>query len=305
MTAESITTTQGFDTARQLFMSRFGAYRWLLGGLSEDKRCDIYVILQFLAKALELLDEEPHGLAPGAHWEKLRDELRRASGGSGQESWSIALLDVVDRNQIAKQWIFEVLDGIDLWARFRTFPTADYLRQFACKIGGGTMNMLVPIVDVDRPHFESHASEAGKAIALNHILLGLSHDLRRNRNLLPRDMLDQFAVEPTRVDSPEAQSSFCRLIRTLASQIELDFFEAAPLIGYLSFDGQRVMKSLLGLHWELLTRIKENPLTLLEHTLALTRRELAKLKMKHLLGIEGSGVPFVVAGTPHGAHHGH
>jgi hypothetical protein len=63
----------------------------------------------------------------------------------------------------------------------------------------------------------------------------------------------------------------------------------------LTFDGQRVLKSLLAVHWELLNRAKENPGKLTTQALELNRRDIGRFRLKQLLGTEGSGVPFVVA----------
>jgi hypothetical protein len=85
------------------------------------------------------------------------------------------------------------------------------------------------------------------------------------------------------------------LIRSIAAKIELDFFESAALLNHLVHDGQRVLKSILAIHWELLNRIKENPAMLLAQSIALNRREMGVLRLKQLLGTEGSNVPFVAA----------
>ncbi len=286
---------QGLQTSRQAFQQRFSRQRWLLGNLSGEKRRDIYVVMKYLSKCLEILSEKPPGLCPGSNWESTRDELRSAVLGKGQYPWAETIVEVVNRKLIAKQWLFDILDGIDLWTRFGTFQTYEELAHFACKVGGGTFNLLVPIIEFENPNYEAQAAATGQAVALTQILLGYNADLVQGRCMLPADMLNQFGVTPSEIHSDEQRNGFCRLIRAFACRIELEFYDAAPILRLVSYDGQRILKSLFAWHWELLTKIKLDPLRLLTHSVQLSRAENAKLRLKHLLGIEGSSVPFVIA----------
>ncbi len=300
--SDPATLQQGFESSRQAFQQRFSGQRWLLGNLSEEKRRDIYVVMNYLSKCLELLSEQPTGLIPGTHWESTRDELRHAVLDKGQDPLSNTIVEVANRKSIAKQWLFDILDGIDLWTRFRKFQTYDELAHFACKVGGGAFNLMIPIIEFENPNYEAKAAATGQAIALTQILLGYKADFDQGRCLLPADMLKQFGLTSTEIQSDEQQHAFCRFVRALAVRIELEFYEAAPILRFLSFDGQRVLKSLFAWHWELLTKIKQDPLRLLTHSIELSRGEMAKLRLKHLLGTEGAGVPFVAAGLAQNGH---
>ena len=55
--------------------------------------------------------------------------------------------------------------------------------------------------------------------------------------------------------------------------MEWDFFEAAGLLPQLSYEGQRVLKSLFAVHWQLLNKIKESPLDLLVRPAAIAPRD--------------------------------
>lgn len=293
---------RGFVECHKSFNQRFGAYRWLVGNLSAEKHRDVYVIFGFLGNALTLLTEKPPGFTPATAWENTRDELRQAILGQSHDPLALAVVDVVNRNSIAKQWLFDVLDGVDLWCRFGQFERYEDLAHFACKIGGSTLNALIPIVEVELRDYESMGAGMGQAMALTQILLNLGPDLKRKRCFLPKALLKSHGLTLLNLHSPEQRDSFAKLIRFLAAQIEQEFYQAAPLLNYLSFDGQRVLKSLLAWHWELLNRLKQDPLYLLDHHLALSRSELAKLRLKHLLGTEGAGVPIVAAARPASQH---
>ena len=295
---------RGHADCQKAFSRKFGSYRWILGNLSADKHRDCYVILGFLGKSLTLLAEKPFGHAPATAWENLRDEMRQASLGQSQDPLCVAVADVANRYSIAKQWLFDVLDGVDLWVRFGKFETYEELAHFGCKIGGSTLNALIPVLEFEQRDYEVAGAGMGQAIALTQILVSVASDQQKQRCFLPRNLLRIHDVSLGDIHSEEQRKQFGKLVRHLATQIELEFYEAAPLLNCLSFDGQRVLKSLLAWHWELLNRIKQHPLLLLEHRVELNRREVAKLRLKHLLGTEGTGVPIVAAAHPpnHNAH---
>ncbi len=295
---------RGHADCQKAFSSQFGSYRWILGNLSAEKHRDCYVILGFLGKSLELLSEKPFGHAPATAWENVRDELRQASLGQSQDPLSVAVAEVIERHSIAKQWLFDVLDGVDLWVRFGKFETYEELAHFACKIGGSTLNALIPVLEFEQRDYEVAGAGMGQAMAMTQILLNVAPDQQKQRCFLPLGLLRNHDLSLADIHNEEQRTRFSRLVRYLAAQIELEFYEAAPLLNYLSFDGQRVLKSLLAWHWELLNRIKQDPLSLLEHRVALNRREVAKLRLKHLLGTEGAGVPIVSAAHPHN-HNAH
>lgn len=289
---------RGFADARQIFNQHFAAYRWLLSNLSAEKHADISVILAFLSKALGQLGQTPQGHAPAANWEKLRDELRSALVQQSKDPLSCCVIDVAERNSIAKQWMFDMLDGVDLWIRFGGFHSFDALAQFACKTGGSTLMAIVCVLEVERPGFEELAAGAGEAIGLTQILVHSQAALRRGRCLLP---IDEFKAQGISLDDaqpPDQRLKFCRMVRSFAARIEQEFYESAGLLHHVSFDGQRVLKSLFAWHWDLLNHLKQDPLSVLTGRTDLSRRELAVLRLKHLLGTEGSGVPIVAAAGP-------
>lgn len=287
---------RGIADARQVFAKHFAAYRWLLSNLPTEKHSDIFVLLSFVIKALQQLGEPPLGHLPSAQWDQLRDELRKAIVGQSTDPLCTALVDVVERHSIAKQWLFDILDGVDSWIRFGAFRTYEQLAQFGCKTGGSAMMALVCILEAERPGFDADAAGTGEAIALTQVLLHTHDELRRHRCLLPMDELHALGISLDETLDEKKKLDFGRFIRSIAARIEQEFFESARVLQYVSFDGQRVLKSLLAWHWELLNRVKQDPLAVLSGRLELTRREAAVLRLKHLLGTEGSGVPFVAAG---------
>jgi phytoene/squalene synthetase len=289
---------RGFADARQVFNQHFAGYRWLLSNLSAEKHADINVILAFLIKALAQLGQPPQGHAPAANWEKLRDELRNALVQQSKDPLSCCVIDVAERNSIAKQWMFDMLDGVDLWIRFGGFRSFDTLTQFACKTGGSAMMAIVCVLEVERPGFEELAAGAGQAIGLTQVLVHSHAALRRGRCLLPSDELKEQGISLDETQPQDQRQPFCRMVRSFAARIEQEFYESAALLHHVSFDGQRVLKSLFALHWELLNHLKQDPLSVLRGRTELSRREMAVLRLKHLLGTEGSGVPIVAAAGP-------
>jgi phytoene/squalene synthetase len=285
----------GREASRSIVARRFGRCRWMLSGLSDGQRADAFVVLHYLSTALDLMAEVPEGLTPGTDLEAIRDELRQTNMGRGSDPLAVGVIELAERLRIPKEYVFQVIEGIDLWTRFRRFTTYDDLAHFACKVGGGAMNLLVPVIEFERPNYERAAIFTGQAVALTQVLASVGSDLQHGRCLLPQQWLTRHKLQPDDLQLERDRVVLCQLIRELACRIELDFYEGGPLLHHLSFDGKRVLKSLLAWHWELLNKLKHEPAAALAQRVELSRSEMARLRLKHLLGTEGAGVPIVAA----------
>ncbi len=287
----------GFRHVHEMFKREYPIYGWMLGGVAGEVRRDIQVYLAFAHQVLGLMTQPPAPLATSPAWDAARNQLRETLNSTTNDPLHAALVDVIRRRRIPKQLPFDLFDGVDTWIRFGRFDSYEAMAHFAAETGGSTMNALVAIVGFDRSGFEQAAAKAGQAVALSHLLRQSGLPTEHARSYLPVDFLRKYQLKADELDphnhDPEFDQRFAMLIRALASRIELEFFEGASLFPYLNFDGQRILKSLFAVHWYLLNRIKEDPCHALNTPIGLSRRESIRLRIHHLLGTEGSGIPFV------------
>ncbi len=293
----------GSKHAVQLFRMELADYRWIFGGLSGEDLQDVSVYLGFVRQTLDLLGERANSAGASETWEAARSELRAACAGSTSNAMCAALAELLRRRRIPQQLPFDLFDGVDWWIRFGRFATYAEWAHFAAQLGGSTLHALAILVGCDRPGFESAATQAGQALALTQILGRLGTPCDSQRCLLPAEVLSQCHLEPDDLLADDHGKRFAGMIRGLAARVELEFFEGTALSSYLSFDGQRVLRSLFAVHWHLLNRIKEDPLHLLQTPNRLNRLEWLSLRFHHVLGTEGKGNPWVAAmKDTHGGH---
>ena len=294
----------GFKHAAQLFRMEMADYRWIFGGLSGADAQDVSVYLAFARQALDLLSERASPAGTSEAWEGARSELRAAYANHSTNALYVALVDVLRRHAVPEQLPFDLFDGIDWWIRFGKFATYDEWAHFAAQLGGSTLHALAVIIGCEHRGYESAATQAGQAMALTQMLGLAGSQCTSERCLLPADVLSQCHLDPNDLLADDHGKRFAAMVRGLAARVELEFFEGTSLAAHLSFDGQRVLKSLFSVHWHLLNHIKQDPLHLLHAANQLSRLERFSLRLNHVLGTEGSGNPLVAAmKSPHGSAH--
>ena len=297
-TAKSNIVQQGYHDSRQVCRTSFGDYQWLFGNLTREQQKDLCPIFAYLHHCVRLLRFSGPRNKPSTEWSDWRDEVRSALTGKSDHSQLCALIDVFERYGIAKQFLFDILDGVDSYIRFGKFDTFEELVNFASRIGGSTVLACLPIIDIEKDGYEEVAMHCGEAVFLTHILGCAGIDAKDDRVFLPREDAERAHCDLEQIKTDAHYKPFANLVRTLASRIEMEFFEASPLIDFLSFDGQRIMKSVFAVHWELLNKCKHDPYVLVDHVNQLSRTERLRLRWKHILGTEGKGVPILLASTP-------
>ncbi|QEG21162.1 squalene/phytoene synthase family protein [Mariniblastus fucicola] len=292
MPTSNETLQRGFKSARSAVRSMFRDSIWVCNNLPGEKRRELDVLGSHLVRCLDMLDLESSEGLPLDVWKEIRDELSDAFCGNPATAEQAALAAVVERYQIPKQFIFDMVNGADYWIRFRNFQTWEQLDTFASNLGGSAMAASCKLVGVSKPGYEVPALKCGKAIFLTQRLAKCYTDLKANRNFLAAEDLDRFKLEIHRVKMKQECPELKRFVRFTASRLEKLFVEAGKLIPYLNFDGARSVTSLLCMHWRMLTRLRLEPESIYNPQGVLTRRDLLGLKSRHVLGVEG-GIPII------------
>jgi len=289
----------GFKTARSAVRSLFRDAAWVAGNLPKETRRDLSALGSHLVRCLDLLDLESSEGLPLDVWKEIRDELSDAFCNNPQMPEHAALAYVVQRYEIPKQFIFDMVNGADYWIRFRQFETWEQLDTFASNIGGSTMAAACRVLGVEKSGYEVPALYCGKAIFLTQRLVNCVADLKANRNFLAIEDLERFKLEVHRIKMKQECPELKYFIRFTVSRLEKMFVQAGKLVSHLEFGASRSITSLLCMHWRMLTQMRLHPEIIYNPQGVLARKDLLSLKSRHLLGIEG-GIPILPQG-----HAGH
>lgn len=281
------TLLRGFKNSRSAVRSMFQEAMWATNNLPREKRRELNALGSHLVRCLDLLDLESTEGLPLDVWKEIRDELSDTFCGKAQTPEQVALAHVVQRNQIPKQFIFDMANGADYWIRFHKFETWEQLDTFASNISGSAMAAACNVLGVEKPGYEIPAIHCGKAIFLTQRLANCVADLKANRNFLAEEDLDRFKLDVHRIRMKQDCPELKQFVRFSIWRLEKLFAEASKLTSHIEFGGSRSITSLLCMHWRMLTRMRINPECIYNPQGVLTRRDLLGLKSRHLLGTEG------------------
>jgi phytoene synthase len=289
---------QGFRISHMVVNKFFANVRWMMSNLTASHRRDLDPLLHHLIKVIDLLDlRSADGMSLDV-WYETRDELETALAGAFASNELAALEDVVQRYNIPKQFLFDPLNGADLWIRHNRFATYDELLSFVGQTGGAWLTSVVPVLGAIKPHYEADAIDCGKAVMLTQLLANLVPDAKNNRIFLAEEDLNACEIEIQRLKLRKSMPNLKHLVRLYCWRIEKLLDSGSHLLGHLDFDGRRSLTSLLGWTWTTMNQMRINPESILNESGVLSRRDIFMLKAKHLMGLEGR-LPFDVSSNNH------
>ena len=292
---------RGYRSCRGAVRRYFKPQLWASVNLPREQRRALDAILFNLMRTLDLLDLESADGRSLDVWFEVRDDLSDAFRGKCTSVELAALVDASRRFNVPKQFIFDPLRGADLWIRNQKFQTFAELESFCSYVGGSSLVSAMPILGVTKPGFEVLAIDCGKAIMLTQLLANCVNDIKRNKTFLAQDDISQCELDIPRLKLRRPSPSLVHFVRLYASRIEKLFFRAKHLAEYLDFDGNRTLKSLLAIHWQMLLKMQLTPETILEDQGVLNRHERLALKSRHLLGLERD-IPICLAAKSNHLH---
>ena len=290
---------RGYKMCSAAAKLEFGPYTWVASNLPGPRRRGIAALMNHMARCIDLTDLESSDGLPLDIWSEIRDDLSDAFLDEYTTADLAALVDTTRKFDVPKQYFFDMLDGVDVWIRNREFPTYDELEVFAGRVGGSAMAAAIPIMGHVKEGYEVSATKAGQAVFLTQLLANLVPNLKLNKPFLAQDDMEDTEVVVHRLKMRQAGKELRYLVRLYASRIEKLFYDGGHVVDYLDFDGRRSVTSLLAVHWAMLLKMKREPESVLERDGVLSKRDLFKLKAKHVLGTEGK-IPII---PEHDDHH--
>jgi phytoene/squalene synthetase len=233
--------------------------------------------------------------------EDLREDFRNNFMEEESTDQFPALLDTMQRFSIPQQYLHDIVAAADMCGRIERFTSFDQWLQLGCRLGGGTLLSLLPIVGIEKPEHEQSAIQCGQAIYLTHLLADITDEIQKLEYFLPAEDVDEFQVNLAKHNPAKPTREMSRLIRLQVSRIEKLFQGGGLVVNHLNLDGQRVMRTVVSVYWNLLMKIKLEPEKFLTGQGNLTRREQLWFKLKHLMGLEG-GVSVLPDPSEHEHH---
>lgn len=263
-------------------------FMWVTRNLPKDQQLAVNALLNHLIRTADYLDlESSNGLSLDV-WCEFRDDLSEAFLDSYASADLVSLVSTCRQYNIPKQYLFDMLDGVDGWIRHRGFDSYSDLEVFAYRFGGAAMTAAVPIVGYVKEGYEESAVAAGQAVFLTRVLASLVQDLKVNKLFVAKQDLEETELSISRMKVRKVCPGLKHLVRLYGARIEKLMYKGGHLYEYLDFDARRCFTSLMGMHWAMLMKMRLNPEIVLDPDGVLTKREMFGFKTRHVMGLEGN-----------------
>jgi len=228
--------------------------------------CAVYA----LARRIDDIADGPAG--PSAKQQALADVRAsiRSLSAAGDDDVLIALGDACRRFPIPVSAFEELVDGAEMDVAGATYETFDDLLAYCRCVAGATGRLTVGVFGVRRRQdVATRANALGVAMQLTNILRDIREDAEMGRTYLPHEDLERFGCDLTERDPVAAAA----LIGFEAARAQRWFDEGVRLLPLLDRRSAACAGTIAGIYRQLLDRIRERPLSVFEHRVALSRWE--------------------------------
>lgn len=238
------------------------SFYWSFWLLPRDKRNAMCALYAFSRRADDIADgdlPESSGGIEGRRQElnNWRESFQQAIEGQSNDPILLALADTIERYEIPKQYLLDILDGVEMDLTECRFETFEDLNRYSYRVASAVGLACIHIWGFDGKDAIEPAIKCGQAFQLTNILRDLKEDAQRDRVYLPLADLRKFDYTPEELKRGVCDERFAALMRFEIDRAEQLFREAAPLQKHLQRDGRRILGTMTVTYRQLLCKIKQ------------------------------------------------
>ncbi len=169
-----------------------------------------------------------------------------------------ALADVVGRHQIPHEYLFAVIQGVEMDLEPAGFQTFDDLCRYCYHVAG-----VVGLCCIHMWGFHDHraldrAIDCGIAFQLTNILRDLGEDAEMGRLYLPREDLQRFGLTADDISNHCRDERFVELMKFEVQRARSYYRRAEELFEHLEPAGQPILSAMLRIYGGLLRQIERS-----------------------------------------------
>lgn len=216
----------------------------------------MYALYAFMRHTDDLIDRD-------APQDQRRDELAawrvaldNAFADESEHLLLPAVVDTVRRFDIPREYLYEVIAGVEQDLTPSVFRCFDDLRKYCYRVASSVGLACIHIWGFKGEEPRDPAIECGVAFQMTNILRDLDEDLRRGRIYLPLEDLDRMGYSPEDLRNRVVDDRFRALVRFEVERTEQLYRDAALLFPHLKRDGRRILRMMVATYRALLEEIK-------------------------------------------------
>ncbi len=206
----------GVEQLAQAVLSHHArSFRWGQFFLPPDVADEAAVVYAFCREADDAVDEAADPEAGAVALQALRAQFE---GRSPRTPLVERFCDIVERRQIPKSAVQDLLDGIAQDTGPVTIQDDGELLRYCYRVAGTVGVLMCGVLRVTDREAIQNAIDLGVAMQLTNICRDVREDLDRDRVYLPKTRLDAFG--PDAITGPRAREAVRQVVRDLLAMAD-------------------------------------------------------------------------------------
>ena len=184
-----------------------------------------------------------------------REGLASTYAGAPEGRVFVALQDVISAYNIPREYLEEVINGVEMDISKARYPTFEELREYCYRVASAVGLICIEIFGYNDPSAREHAVELGLAMQLTNIRRDVEEDVARDRVYIPQEDLERFGCSEEDIFRGRVTDNFRDLMRFQVGRAR-ERFRACPamlhntysrLLDRIEASGYRVFGNRIGL----------------------------------------------------------
>jgi phytoene synthase len=222
--------------------------------LPKQKRLAMCAVYAFMRECDDLSDEAGATRAALDQW---REELDLALDG-GQVAHKIwpAFVDAVNRYQIPRAYLYDMIEGVTSDLSFEQPKTFQELYQYCYRVAGVVGLTITHIFGFKNSKALEMAEKCGIAFQLTNILRDVGEDAGLGRSYLPVDLMRQYEVGEEDLKQGQVSPRLHALLEDLGKRAREYYQFSRPMIEMVDRDSRSSLWALIEIYSRLYRRIE-------------------------------------------------
>ncbi len=261
-------------------------YSFLL--LPPRRRMAMCALYAFLRQTDDLADEPGTVEGKSKALDQWRASLEAAIDGDRYD-WPglAALADTVDRHEIPRKYLHEVIDGVAMDVEPRPFERFEDLYAYCYRVASAVGLCCIHIWGYrsEQGEAERLAEKCGIALQLTNILRDVREDARMGRVYLPQEDLDRFGVTIADLSADHPSPRVKDLFAFQGCRAYEYYAESAPLLRLVAPMGRPVLRAIVGIYRALLDEIARRDYDVLAGRISLSPWKKALITVRSIAAL--------------------
>lgn len=168
----------------------------------------------------------------------------------------LAISDMVARHHIPHEYLFDVIDGVEMDLFPLEINSFDDLKRYCYHVAGAVGLCCIHVWGFHDERAVPLAIDCGLALQITNILRDLGEDASQGRVYLPGEDLKRFSYSPDDLRRQVLDDRFRSLMQFEVERTKTYYKRAEELFGFLDAPGKPILRAMIDIYRGLLIEIE-------------------------------------------------